>query len=1137
MPDQDWFSQNTPAPTAPAAQQDWFGQNTPGKPLSLTDWGNRLGEGVAGQVKGMGQSILGIIPRKGPDGKWDVPTAHAILNLTTGLVGKAAGHPLAPEADAAATAFINQYKDRYGSWDGFKSALANDPASVLGDAVTLATGASGLAEGGALAAEKAGASGAASALRTASPIRQGANAAINVGRGVGNALGKAGDLIDQAIDVSGKGRAATLQSGLENAAETQQWHPSFQLAEQALGGQGNGKMANDLYKALPLIKAQEGTPRDLSPFVTNPSVGPVGKVPMAKKLGPIAYMKDPQDFLQTLDHVEAQTNAKNTIWQQYEREYLGPHRQAGTKVSSQPILDAVNNAPSIYAQRANPGALNAADERAARIYTQQVTVPGPGGRPIIQRVPRQMSTDDLQAALRGINAERDAFSKQAPGVQQAALDTNPIMIGLDAEAKAVRDLLYTTLGNGDDTIPRDMMQHYGALTRVQDGTLAQLDNSLGHDPGGLRQAAPYMARAAAQAKMGELRGAASNLSTGMVRGLVPSQGPGLKLTKSLQKLDMPPAQWAPPKNPPHPPAGGLGQGPLPSATPQLPAGAPPGPPPPPPPTWSIQAPPLLPAGEQGGAVASYPKYPAAPEPPLPNTDYSVPTSKSQLSKFKQTGGNYVIQSRGKAELGSYDKLAEAQKAVNDSSFVNGAVKIVHRDSMKLFDDPTDLTHAVEGPYGVEHAELPPAPGQIINATPVGPPPDELPPAPPPAAKGITVGMPAPPTAPKPPKGPALPKAPKAEALKQKVFNNFRGQKQRLDRQFVGMAKKNKIGAYGVPPGVLTDAQQGQYNTAVQTLQKQQDAELASIPPDLPPLGPVAQSPQETVPNAVGAIPAAGGANVQGPTQVVVGEPGPERIDHSDGRPSEVVNGTQLATLGTSGADKVTPLTKFPPHGIIRGSANIPLSEEGKQHAVQLGQQLAQAGGLDLIRSSDLARTRETAQALAQATGAQLAPPTPGLRSWALGDLEGQPSTPETDALVEHHINAAPDEPLPGQGPVSVQPGESFNQFKQRVLPVIQQVQQEWAADPRKRIALVTHNRDEKLIRGWLHAGGGADVDKRVFNDPGGEPGSIARMVPIGQKWRVEPFDPATHATGPGIYLVRHCDTDWNPTSKGGAASS
>ena len=79
-------------------------------------------------------------------------------------------------AIATADAVGGIYKEKYGSEDGFKNALATDPASVAADFSALLGGAAGLARLTGKAATAAGATGAASALRAgASALATGAS--------------------------------------------------------------------------------------------------------------------------------------------------------------------------------------------------------------------------------------------------------------------------------------------------------------------------------------------------------------------------------------------------------------------------------------------------------------------------------------------------------------------------------------------------------------------------------------------------------------------------------------------------------------------------------------------------------------------------------------------------------------------------------------------------------------------------------------------------------------------------------------------------------------------------------------------------------------------------------------------------
>lgn len=724
---------------------------------------------------------------------------------------------------------------------------------------------------------------------------------------------------------------------------------------------------------------------------------------------------------------EANGLGQRDLLDRFDTHYLNPAIESQRKSSPIPVLQNVEAALRPQMDR-DPAATGAKLAEAARLY-------GPDGK-----YADGMSAQQWQEELRNVNAALKAEYNKPNGVTAANVRMHPDTAGKFAEAEALRNGFYDLLGSvqGEDgAIPRDMMREYGKTMTLQEGIAMQKNPSLAYDPMNFIKALPMLGRAAAQYSMGEVRGAASNGSTAMVRTFAPSEGAGALLRDSLKKVTGKPKNWVMPAQAYRTPAGPQGQlgagvppptsGPLPSRTPQLPAGSP-GMPPNAQPPIGVQFTPQLPLGQ--------------PQLQLPAAQPQLPTGMPGLP-----------------------------------------------------------------------------PGEI-----------------PPAAKGMIVM----PHMPQMPKGPTIarpkttisrapaPAKPSAGAqAKLRVQTKFQGHKQRLDRQFAGMAKANKVASYGVPPGVLTDQQQGQYNSAVNSLMAQQQQELGAIPDDVQPS-------QGGVP-----LPAAGGASLQGPTDVVVGEAGPERIDHSDGRPSDIVNGAQRLTLGTNGADKVVPLTPFPEKGIIRGSSDIPLNDTGRHEAVSLGHHIAAKGGLDEIHSSDLSRTQETAQLIAAANNIQPQPPSPGFRSWSMGDLEGQPVTKETDDIVDHHIHAVPDQPLQGQGPASVTPGESFDQFKNRIIGAIQPLIARYAQNPNLRIGVVTHNRDEKTLKGWVKSGArpNGQIDKRELQEKGSPPGGICKIAfdPNGQL-TMEDVDPAKHKMDGGVYTIRHGSTDWNATAPSGSGS-
>lgn len=170
----------------------------------------------------------------------------------------------------------------------------------------------------------------------------------------------------------------------------------------------------------------------------------------------------------------------------------------------------------------------------------------------------------------------------------------------------------------------------------------------------------------------------------------------------------------------------------------------------------------------------------------------------------------------------------------------------------------------------------------------------------------------------------------------------------------------------------------------------------------------------------------------------------------------------------------------PTKDLVRGHIDIPLDKKGRSEATEAAQQIADQGGVQHIIASDLGRTQETAQAIADKNGATVQL-DPGLRPWHFGPtIEGHPTSevqPEIQRLTEN-----PDEKPPG--------GESFNEFKNRFLDAFHRAQQEHAD---KDTAIVTHYRGTKLLDAWRKTGVDNDtIDKAVFEqyDKSKKPGNI-----------------------------------------------
>jgi broad specificity phosphatase PhoE len=77
-------------------------------------------------------------------------------------------------------------------------------------------------------------------------------------------------------------------------------------------------------------------------------------------------------------------------------------------------------------------------------------------------------------------------------------------------------------------------------------------------------------------------------------------------------------------------------------------------------------------------------------------------------------------------------------------------------------------------------------------------------------------------------------------------------------------------------------------------------------------------------------------------------------------------------------------------------------------------------------------------------------------------LEGQEITPDKVDFMNSLVTQHPDFKPQGRGPVSVADGESFNDFKNRVIPVFDRLLRDHIANPQERTAVVTHFRNRKL---------------------------------------------------------------------------
>lgn len=219
--------------------------------------------------------------------------------------------------------------------------------------------------------------------------------------------------------------------------------------------------------------------------------------------------------------------------------------------------------------------------------------------------------------------------------------------------------------------------------------------------------------------------------------------------------------------------------------------------------------------------------------------------------------------------------------------------------------------------------------------------------------------------------------------------------------------------------------------------------------------------------------------------------------------------------------------------IIRGSSDIPLSKLGRQQAADLGQRLK--GQVDNIYSSNLGRTKDTAAAiLATNPHAKVHAITAALQPWRLGGDEGKP-TADILPSMQDRISNNPDAPsTPGGGEKSTMPGESFNEYKSRLLGAMRHIISN--AEPGKTTVVSTHYRPIRTVESWLKTGTPDDsIDTHEMLQKGdSKPGDLFYLHP--DKGTLEKV---LNAAKPGVYMARHGATEWNeenePTSTGAAS--
>jgi broad specificity phosphatase PhoE len=220
--------------------------------------------------------------------------------------------------------------------------------------------------------------------------------------------------------------------------------------------------------------------------------------------------------------------------------------------------------------------------------------------------------------------------------------------------------------------------------------------------------------------------------------------------------------------------------------------------------------------------------------------------------------------------------------------------------------------------------------------------------------------------------------------------------------------------------------------------------------------------------------------------------------------------------------------------LVRGSTDLHLSNEGRDYIRGLSKLIEDKGGFWRIYSSSQSRAVETAHLLVKNShNTTFMTPTKSLASWMLGGMEGKPVKdvlPEIKRLVAECPWVVP----VGMGKESLYPGESFNQFKSRVLDEVRRIMSCFEKHPTKRIGVVTHFHDLQLVRAWLARYNGTpgpqdeQYDAKVYNEDKGYPGEVCWFRKQAGKWLFTTVDlNKIPVMPPGIWFIRHGSTAWN----------
>lgn len=184
--------------------------------------------------------------------------------------------------------------------------------------------------------------------------------------------------------------------------------------------------------------------------------------------------------------------------------------------------------------------------------------------------------------------------------------------------------------------------------------------------------------------------------------------------------------------------------------------------------------------------------------------------------------------------------------------------------------------------------------------------------------------------------------------------------------------------------------------------------------------------------------------------------------------------------------KLKPTAIFVRHGstkydlpgdrnMIQGWMPGGLSKKGVAEAQAIGRTLRNFP-IRVLYTSNLDRAEETAEVIASYHRGLKVKPTGILRCWHMGILEGTAKTLEIRKAIDILQNA-----WPGR---KIHRGESFNQFKARVLPAIKSILVEASESPEEGfVVAVVHSDVIRVIHAWVAAGSHGDLlDKNTLSE-------------------------------------------------------